>query len=436
MATPAWHDAPVPEVQIDPPTPPFGAQMTVPGDKSMSHRALLLAGMAHGRSTLGGLGPGDDVAATAASLTRLGIEVGAGGVDSPGVAAWNAPDGPLDARNSGTTMRLLAGALAGRPFTTTLVGDESLMRRPMRRLVDPLAVLGASVEVSDAGTAPLIVHGGALRGGGVVLSLPSAQVRTAVALAALQAEGATTVDSPPGFRDHTERWLASLGLGRWISSTAFRVEPGPVPPISCTLPGDPSSAACLAAAAALAPGSSVHLRDVSLNPGRAGFFDVLGMMGAVVVRSVTTAAHGDPVGDLTVHGAGLRGVHVRAPLTVRALDELPLVAVLAGVAEGDTEVRDASELAAKESDRIAATVNMIRSLGGSAEAHDDGFVVRGLAKRYPGGIVDAAGDHRIAMAAAVAATACEGAVRIRGFEAVDVSWPGFREALETLWSSR
>jgi 3-phosphoshikimate 1-carboxyvinyltransferase len=425
----------VSDVEFTAPSRPFSAQLSLPGDKSMSHRALVLAAMAHGRSSIAGLGPGDDVEATAAALARLGVTVGPDGVDSPGILGWTAPNEPLDARNSGTTIRLLTGALCGRPFPTTLVGDDSLMRRPMSRLVAPLGALGASIEVAPAGTAPVVVHGGSLRGANVVLPIPSAQVRTAVALAALQAEGPTTVDSPPGFRDHTERWLASLGLGRWTTSTAFHIEPGPVPPLSLSLPGDPSSAAFLAAAAALTSGSDVLLRGISLNPGRTGFFDVLEMMGAVVVRSVTGAVHGDPVGDVTVRAASLRGVRIRAPLTVRALDEVPLIAVLAGVATGETEVRDAAELTAKESDRVAATVAMIRALGGSAEARADGLTVAGLGTRYPGGTVEAGGDHRIAMAAAVAAAACEESVTIRGFEAVNVSWPGFRSTLEDVWSS-
>jgi 3-phosphoshikimate 1-carboxyvinyltransferase len=425
----------VSDVEFSAPTRPFSAELTLPGDKSMSHRALLLAGMAHGRSPLHGLGPGRDVAATGTNLRALGVTVGADAVDSPGVLGWTAPSQALDAGNSGTTLRLLTGALAGRPFRVTFVGDDSLMRRPMRRLVEPLGALGASVTVSEEGTPPVVVQGGVLRGATVELPIPSAQVRTAVALAALQAEGATTLDSPPGFRDHTERWLASFGLGRWVSSTTFRIEPGPVPPVAYSLPGDPSSAAYLAATAALSAGSDVHLRGISLNPGRTGFFDILELMGAIVVRSVTGGVHGDPVGDVTVRAASLRGVRLRAPVTARALDELPLVGVLAGVAAGETEVRDASELAVKESDRIRAVVAMIRALGGSAEPRDDGFVVAGLDGRYRGGTVAAEGDHRIAMAAAVAATFCEEPVTVRGFEAVDVSWPEFGETLEAVWSS-
>jgi len=422
------------QVALTGPDAPFSGELSLPGDKSMSHRALLLAGMAHGTSRIVGRGPGTDVAATEQALTLLGVHVGDPVVTSPGVADWSEPPVPIDAGNSGTTLRLLAGALAARPYTTTLVGDESLMRRPMRRLVDPLGALGARITVADDGTAPVTVAGTSLRGATVRLGLASAQLRTAVALAALQAEGPSEIDSPPGFRDHTERWLAGLGLGRWISSTAFRVEPGPVPPTEFRLPGDPSSAAYPAAAAALVPGASVHLVGVSLNPGRTGFFDVLEEMGASVVRTVTGAVHGDPIGDVTVRGAALRGVHVRGVRSVRALDELPLIAVLAAAASGETRIRDAAELAAKESDRIAATVALIRALGGDADPTEDGMVIAGSA-RYRGGMVDAAGDHRIAMAAAVAATAADGPVTIAGFDAVDVSWPGFRTTLEGLWSS-
>lgn len=424
----------VARTEVSGPAGAFSAEVTLPGDKSMSHRALVLAGMARGRSTVVHRGPGSDVAATERALGSLGVEAGDPLVESPGVDRWTAPSGPIDAGNSGTTMRMLAGAVAALRFTTTLVGDRSLMRRPMRRLVEPLGVLGASVAVSPAGTAPVTVTGAALRGGKVTLPLPSAQLRTAVALAALQAEGATEIDSPPGFRDHTERWLAALGLGRWISATAFRVEPGPVPTAEYPIPGDSSSAAYLAAAAALTPGAVVHLAGITLNPGRTGFLDVLEEMGASVVRTVNGAVHGDPVGDVTVRGAHLRGVQVRGIRSVRALDELPLVAVLAGVAEGETHIRDAAELGAKESDRIASTVALVRALGGEADPAPDGMVIGGSA-RYRGGTVDAAGDHRIAMAAAVASAAADRPVAIEGFEAVASSWPGFLEALEGLWSS-
>ncbi len=414
----------------------FRATVAVPGDKSLSHRALIFAALAAGRSAVSGLGPGADVAATAAALERLGATIGDGAVDSPGVARWIPADGVLDAGNSGTTLRLLAGALAGRPFRSTLDGDDSLRRRPMRRLVGPLTALGAGVETSADGTAPVTVWAPKpLHGAAIEIGIASAQVRSAAALAALQADGATTIDSPPGFRDHTERWLEALARGKWVDATAFRVDPGPVPAGEYRVPADPSSAAYLWAAAALRPGAAVVTPGVSLNPGRIGFLDVVRRFGADVDAEVTGDVLGDPVGVVQVRGGGLAEVDVGGSLAVRALDELPLVGILAAAGEGVTKVSDAAELRAKETDRIAATVAMIRALGGTAVATEDGFVVEG-AGGLRGGRVDAAGDHRIAMAAAVAAVACRDGVLVSGAEAAAVSWPEAYEVLETLWSSR
>jgi 3-phosphoshikimate 1-carboxyvinyltransferase len=266
----------------------------------------------------------------------------------------------------------------------------------------------------------------------VEVAQASAQVRTAVALAALQAEGPTVISSPPGFRDHTERWLEAMGLGRRLGDTRFQVLPGPVPPGTYDLPGDLSSAAFLLAAAALRPAAEVTVRRVTLNPGRTGFLDVLEAMGAQVSRSVTGLLYGDPVGDVTVTGATLRGTKVAGALAVRTLDELPLVAVLAAAASGETLVSGAAELRFKESDRAGSAVALVRALGGTAEERPDGFVVAGGGLQP--GCVQAAGDHRLAMAAAVAAAACGEEVAVEGYEAVAASWPGFEEVLEGMWS--
>lgn len=413
---------------------PFHAVCEVPGDKSLSHRALILAGMAAGTSLVENLGPGRDVTATARALERFGVELAEGTIHSAGVANWLPAAEPLNLENSGTSLRLLCGVLAGRPHRTVLEGDESLSRRPMRRLADPLQQLGATVEVSREGTPPVTVIGGSLRGARIAMPVASAQIRTAVMLAAVQAEGTTVIDSPPGFRDHSERWLTALGLGRYRTATEYEVGPGPVPPAAYRLPGDTSSAAFLWAAAALSPGSSVETRNVSLNPGRTGFLDILTGMGARVERHATGMVLGDPTGDVRVTGAALRGTLIAGDAAARAIDELPLVALLAIGAEGPTRVKDAGELRVKESNRVASTVAMIRALGGDAEESEDGFEVGG-SQPIGGGTVDAAGDHRIAMAGAVAATASRSPVEVLGFGAADVSWPGFGDQLEALWSS-
>lgn len=411
----------------------FDADVDVPGDKSLSHRALLFAGMAEGDSLVQGLGPGADIAATAKALGQLGVDVDGDKVRSPGIGGWQAPDNPIDCGNSGTTMRLLAGALSTMSEQVTLVGDASLSGRPMRRLLDPLRALGGLIDTTD-GTAPLTVGGASnIHAVDVSIGIASAQVRSAFEFAALTADGDSSIDSPVGFRDHTERWLAAVGRGEWASDSRFVIHPGPLPPARFEVPGDPSSAAYLWACAAISPGSTVTTRSVSLNPGRLGFLQILEAMGARVQAQVTGATGGDPVGDVTVEGAGLRGTVVDGSLVASALDELPLVAVLGAYAEGITTVRDASELRAKESDRIEAVVAMIRALDGGIEAAADGFDVVGTGF-LSGGVVETHLDHRIAMSGAVAATRADDTVVITDAEVAAVSWPDFYGALEHLWS--
>lgn len=415
-------------------TEPFNREVVPPGDKSLAHRALILAAMAEGTSLVSNQPGGADVLSTRAATRALGVEHSDDRVISPGIGGWVTPQTALDCGNSGTTMRLLAGAIAGSAIGASLVGDPSLMRRPMGRLVEPLAALGADISVTEAGTAPIRVTGTRLEGAKVSVPVASAQVRTAVALAALTAHGATTIDSPPGFRDHTERWLAHLDLGRIESETTFVVTPGPVPPLEVTLPADPSSAAFLWAAAAVLPGSRIVTPNVSLNPGRTGFLEVLEAMGARVTLELRDPVLGDPVGTVTVEGVGLSGTDVSGDLTVRCLDELPLLAVVAAAAEGSTTVTDAGELRVKESDRIASSVELARLAGAEAFDQPDGFVVDPIRSPLGAGMLDADGDHRVAMAAAIAALVRGAPVSVFGFAVADVSWPGFGEVLEGLWS--
>ncbi len=417
---------------IIPPEGVFTTGVQVPGDKSLSHRALLLAAMAAGESRITGLAPGADVATTLRAIRQYGVKATRDRITG---LRWIAPDAPIDCANSGTTMRLLAGAAAGPAFRTTLVGDESLMRRPMDRLVAPLGALGANIETSTGGVPPVVTGGGRLHGADVVIDLASAQVRTAFEFAAIQAEGVSTIDGPEGFRDHTERWLESFGLGERLGDGKFRIDPGPIPATEYQIPADPSSAAYLWATAAIIDGSRVATPGVSLNPGRLGFLSILERMGADVQAEVTGAIHGDPVGVVSVTGVGLTATEVSGRLAAAAIDELPIVAVLAAYAEGVTVVRDAAELRVKESDRIDSTVAMIRSLGGGAEPTADGFEVLGTGC-LEGGTVNAAEDHRIAMSAGVAATGANGPVTIEGVSAAAVSWPTFFDTLEAVWSSR
>lgn len=419
------------------PRGPFTATVHVPGDKSLSHRAYIFAGFADGRSEVIGAGPGADVASTRAVLGALDIAIDGTAVSSPGVEGWRQPAGPLDCGNSGTTLRLMAGALAGRPFPSTLTGDASLRRRPMRRLVAPLGALGGSVGVTEpGGTAPVTVGGGpGLRAAATTIDLASAQVRSAFELAALQADGPSQIGGPGGYRDHTERWLEALGLGVRLSPTRFEVRPGPVPAGRYDVPGDPSSAAYLWALAAMRRDATVTTPNVSVNPGRIGFLQILEALGAEISAEVTGGLLGDPIGTVTVRGRGLFATEVRGELATAALDELPLVAVLGAMAEGVTVVRDAGELRAKESDRIASTVGMIHALGGGAEPTEDGFVIVGTGF-LESGRVETHGDHRIAMAATVAAALVDGEVGVADAAVAGVSWPGFYEVVEGLWSLR
>lgn len=417
---------------LEPASGPFQAGVHTPGDKSLSHRALVFAALADDESEITGLAPGRDVAATLTALKRLGLRRNGDRFAPIGVPTD--PGSPIDCGNSGTTMRLLAGGLAPVPFRLTLAGDESLSARPMGRLVQPLAALGADVTLTADGTAPITTGAADLHGADVAIDVASAQVRSAFELAAIQSIGPSTIDGPGGFRDHTERWLAAFGLAE-SDGTLTRITPGPIPGARYVLPGDPSSAAYVWASAALVPGARVVTPGVNLNPGRLGFLGILEAMGADVHGEVTGSVHGDPVGTVSVTGANLRSVEVSGDTVAAAIDELPLVAVLGAYAEGITIVRDAAELRVKESDRTQTTATMIRALGGGAEATQDGFEVLGTGF-LDGGTVDAAGDHRIAMAGAVAATAAQGAVTIIGAAVAGVSWPSFYETLEAMWSSR
>jgi len=417
---------------LEPASGPFQAGVNTPGDKSLSHRALVFAALADAESEITGLAPGHDVASTLGALERLGLRRD-GERFAPPVTPTD-PGQPIDCGNSGTTIRILAGSLAPLPFRVTLIGDASLSSRPMRRLVPPLAALGATVLLSPDGTAPMTVGASDLHGADVAIDVASAQVRSAFELAAIHADDESSIDSPPGFRDHTERWFEAFGLGT-TNGTRTQVSPGRIPGASYAIPGDPSSAAYVWASAALVPGSRVVTPNVSLNPGRLGFLSILEAMGAEVHGEVTGALHGDPVGTVSVVGAALEAVEVSGDIVAAAIDELPLVAVLGAYAEGITVVRDAAELRAKESDRTVSTAAMIRALGGGAESTDDGFAVVGTGF-LDGGSVDAAGDHRIAMAGAVAATAAGGPVTITGASVAAVSWPTFYDTMEAVWSSR
>lgn len=412
----------------------FGGRVHVPGDKSIAHRYALLAALAAGRSVVRNYAPGADCQATRACLEALGVDIAGNtstlSIIGRGSCSMSSPSGALDARNSGTTTRLLAGILAAHPFSTTITGDDSLRRRPMRRVIAPLERMGATIGSHD-GRLPLTIHGAALTGIDHATEVPSAQVKSAVLLAGLQARGTTRVTEGYPTRNHTELALGLFGARVDVTAGSVSVEGGqPLRPVDATVPGDLSSAAFWCAGAAAVPGGDVTVERVGLNPTRQGFLEVLRRAGARVDVSVETLDGGEPAGIVRVRQAD-RVPLVIAPAEVPGLiDELPVLAALA-THGGAITVTGASELRVKESDRIAALVAGLRSLGADADELADGFHVDG-SRPLAGGVADAAGDHRLAMAFAIAALGARSASTIVGAEVVDVSYPGFFETLGSL----
>jgi 3-phosphoshikimate 1-carboxyvinyltransferase len=420
-------------VTIRPATALRGA-VQVPGDKSISHRYALLAAIGDAVCRVSGYAPGADCAATLACLERLGVSVIRQGQDveiaGRGPRGLEPPRGPLDARNSGTTLRLMAGILAAHPFEATLVGDASLSRRPMGRVADPLTRMGAEVRTTD-GRPPIRVRGADLAGIAFTSPVPSAQVKSAVLLAGLQAHGTTSVTEPLPTRDHTERALAAFGVFLERRPGYAAVEGGQRPAArALTVPGDLSSAAFFGIAAAALPGSDVTIANVGLNPTRTGWLDVLRRAGARVDVSQEGESGEEPFGRVRVrHGAPAR-IQIAAPEVPGVIDELPALAAMA-THGGEIVVTGASELRAKESDRISALVSGLRALGADAEELADGFIVRGR-RPLRAGTADAAGDHRLAMSFAIAALGASGPCDVTGAEVVSVSYPDFFATLERL----
>jgi 3-phosphoshikimate 1-carboxyvinyltransferase len=414
---------------------PLRGRVRVPGDKSISHRALMFAAMAAGESTIAHLATGADVAATARAMQQLGARVKTRNavvvVQSAGLHEWREPDDVIDCENSGTTIRLLTGLLAGRDVLATMTGDDSLRRRPMGRVVEPLRAMGAHIDGREHGSlAPLVVRGGPLTGMRHELPVASAQVKSALLLAGLQASGETEVVSPGVSRDHTERMLSALGAPLDWDAMHARVRAGVPDPFAIDVPGDPSSAAFFAVAAAITPGSDLVVEDVSCNPTRTGFVAVMQRMGADVELVTTGESGGEPFGELRVRASKLVGTTIEGDEIPNVIDEIPALAVAAAFADGVTDVRDAQELAVKESNRIGALHQELTELGVGVEARTDGLSIRGGAARA--GTFRSHGDHRIAMAMAVATHAVDGASTVRGWQAVASSYPEFADDLERL----
>ncbi len=406
-------------------------RVRVPGDKSVSHRFVMLGSLADGVSDAQGFLEGEDALATVAAFRAMGVRIegpdrGSLRIHGVGLHGLRAPRGDLDMGNSGTAMRLLCGVLAAQRFASRLVGDSSLMRRPMRRVTEPLSRMGARIGTAEGGTPPLAVQpaDGPLAGIDYAMPVASAQVKSALLLAGLYAGGPTTVHEPAPTRDHTERMLASFGQPVAAGAGRVRLEPvGALRARSVAVPADISSAAFFLVGACIAPGSSLLLEGVGVNPTRTGVLDVLRLMGADVTLRDERLQGGEPVADIAIGHAPLRGVEIPPEVVPRAIDELPALMVAAACADGVTELRGAAELRVKESDRIAAVAAGLRALGIAVEEREDGMRVEG--GRVSGGTVDSLGDHRIAMAFAMAGLAAAGPVEVLDCANVNTSFPGF-----------
>ncbi len=403
-------------------------RLPIPGDKSISHRAVILGALAEGVTEVEGLLEGADVLATIAAFRAMGVEMegpdhGRLRIQGVGLHGLRAPGVPLDCGNSGTAMRLLAGVLAGQSFPSTLIGDASLQRRPMDRVLRPLAAMGAEIIAQD-GRAPLRIHGRPLRGIDYVLPVASAQVKSAVLLAGLYAEDPTCVTEPAPTRDHSERMLRGFGYPvERLGARACLRQGGRLHGQSLQVPGDISSAAFFLLGATIAPGSDLTLTGVGINPTRTGVIEILTRMGARIDLTALREVGGEPVADIRVRHAPLQGMVIPPRLVSLAIDEFPALFIAAACAKGQTVITGAEELRVKESDRIAVMASGLRAMGVTVEERVDGAVIHGSPLR--GGRVESHGDHRVAMAFAMAALVARDAIEILDCANVATSFPNF-----------
>ncbi|HEL4235540.1 TPA: 3-phosphoshikimate 1-carboxyvinyltransferase [Stenotrophomonas maltophilia] len=410
---------------------PLQGSLTIPGDKSVSHRSVMFAALADGTSHIEGFLEGEDTRATARIFSQLGVRIETPSpsqriVHGVGIDGLKAPDAPLDCGNAGTGMRLLAGLLAGQPFDCTLIGDESLSGRPMRRVTGPLSQMGAKIDTQEDGTPPLHVHGGqSLHGIDFASPVASAQIKSAVLLAGLYAQGETSVVEPHPTRDYTERMLSAFGVEIEFSPGKARLRGGQrLRATDIVVPADFSSAAFYLVAASIIPGSELRLKQVGLNPRRTGLLHALRLMGADITEENLAEQGGEPVADLVVRYAPLKGARIPEELVPDMIDEFPALFVAAAAAEGQTVVSGAAELRVKESDRLAAMATGLRALGMQVDETEDGATLHG-GVRLGSGTIESHGDHRIAMAFAIAGQISDGEVRINDIANVATSFPDF-----------
>jgi 3-phosphoshikimate 1-carboxyvinyltransferase len=408
----------------------LSGQVRVPGDKSISHRSIMLGSLAEGVTRVSGFLEGADSLATLAAFRTMGVSItgpddGRVEINGVGLHGLRAPDGPLYLGNSGTSMRLLSGLLAGQSFDVTLTGDASLSGRPMKRVTAPLSDMGARIDSTIDDTAPLVIHGGQqLHGIDYAMPVASAQVKSSLLLAGLYADGRTCVSEPAPTRNHTERMLEGMGYPLTYKDGWVCLDGGhALTAIDIDIPADISSAAFFLVGASIAPGSDLVLQHVGMNPTRTGIIDILRMMGARIEVDNERDVGGEPVADLHVQYASLAGIEIPPELVPLAIDEFPVIFIAAACAEGRTVLSGAAELRVKESDRIQVMADGLNVLGVAAEATPDGMIIDGGA--IDGGSIDSHGDHRIAMAFAIAALRAHGEIEIRDCANVNTSFPGF-----------
>ena len=413
--------------------------LTVPGDKSISHRAVMFGSLARGTTRISHFLEGADCLSTISCFRKMGIEIDRNKdeilVHGRGLHSLTAPTEILDVGNSGTTTRLISGILAGQTFTSELDGDDSIRTRPMKRIMTPLASMGADITSRlDNGCAPLIIHGRPLHAAHYDSPVASAQVKSCVLLAGMYADGITSVTEPFLSRNHTEIMLNYFGAEITSEGTTASIRPEPVlEGRDIQVPGDISSAAYFIAAGLLTPGSEILLKNVGINPTRAGIIKVCMDMGADITL-LNESTEGEPTADLLIRTSSLKGTTIEGSIIPTLIDEIPMIAVMAAFAEGTTIIRDAQELKVKESDRIAVMVDNLRRMGADIEGTDDGMIIHG-GRALHGAVIDSHLDHRIAMSFAVAGTICDGTVEILNGECVNISYPEFYQDLYRLGQS-
>ena len=418
----------------------INTKVSVPGDKSISHRSLMLAGIASGQSRVSGLLEGEDCFSTLKCMEKLGVDItrdnsGTYIVNGVGLNGLKEPADILDCGNSGTTMRLLSGLLAGRPFYSVLAGDRSLNSRPMDRIITPLSKMGAEIWSRQQGLAPLSIRGGNLASINYNSPVASAQVKSSILLAGLSTKGITYVNEPAQSRDHTEKMLKAAGVDIEINDNTIKLNSSGQPelkPLDINIPGDISSAAFIIAAGLITENSRILIKDVGINQTRTGVLDALKMMGAELTIKNKRVSSGEPLADIEACSSNLKAIEISGSLVPRLIDEIPLLALLATQADGDTIIKDAAELRVKETDRIKAISSELKKLGAEIEEYPDGMKIKGNTELKGGIEVDSFGDHRIGMTMAISGLIARNGIIVNNSESIDISFPDFEKLINNL----